>query len=42
MRPEGVTWFAGDLPEHEQKLVWATYYAPAAQLFSRNRDCKIT
>jgi len=24
MRPEGVTCFAGDLPEEEQKLVWAT------------------
>jgi len=36
MRPEGVTCFAGDLPEEEQKLVWATHYAPAADLFSRN------
>src|SRR5882757_9152198 len=27
MRPEGVTCFAGDLPEQEQKLVWATHYA---------------
>src|SRR5213595_3773379 len=36
MRPEGVTCFAGDLPEQEQKLVWATHYAPAADLFSRN------
>ena len=36
MRPEGVVCFAGDLPEHEQKLVWATHYAPAADLFSRN------
>ena len=31
-----MTCFAGDLPEHEQKLVWATHYAPAAELFSRN------
>src|SRR6201981_1451938 len=30
MRPEVVTCFAGDLPEEEQKLVWATHYAPAA------------
>src|SRR5437667_3481095 len=30
MRPEGVTCFAGDLPEQEQKLVWATHHAPAA------------
>ena len=36
MRPEGVTCFAGDLPEEEQKLVWATHYAPALDLFSRN------
>jgi pimeloyl-ACP methyl ester carboxylesterase len=36
MRPEGVACFAGDLPEQEQKLVWATHYAPAADLFSRN------
>jgi len=36
MRPEGVVCFAGDLPEQEQKLVWATHYAPAAELFSRN------
>jgi hypothetical protein len=26
----------GRPPEQEQKLVWATYYAPAADLFSRN------
>ena len=36
MKPEGVTCFAGDLPEQEQKFVWATHYAPAADLFSRN------
>ena len=36
MRPEGVVCFAGDLPEQEQRLVWATHYAPAADLFSRN------
>src|SRR5882762_692459 len=36
MKPEGVTCFAGDLPEEEQRLVWATHYAPAADLFSRN------
>jgi pimeloyl-ACP methyl ester carboxylesterase len=26
----------GDLPEQEQRLLWATHYAPAADLFSRN------
>jgi len=36
MRPEGVVCFAGNLPEEEQKVVWATHYAPAADLFSRN------
>jgi pimeloyl-ACP methyl ester carboxylesterase len=36
MRPEGVACFAGDLSEEEQKVVWATHYAPAADLFSRN------
>jgi pimeloyl-ACP methyl ester carboxylesterase len=34
MRPEGVACFAGDLPEEEQKLVWATHAAPAADLFN--------
>jgi pimeloyl-ACP methyl ester carboxylesterase len=36
MLPKGVECFAGDLPEEEQKVVWATHYAPAADLFSRN------
>jgi len=36
MRPEGVACFAGDLSEEDQKVVWATHYAPAADLFSRN------
>jgi pimeloyl-ACP methyl ester carboxylesterase len=36
MLPSGAACFAGDLPEAEQKLVWATHYAPAADLFSRN------
>jgi len=31
MKPEGVKAFAGDLPEEEQKLVWATNFAPAAE-----------
>ena len=35
MRPEGVACFAGDLPEEEQKLVWATHAAPAADLFNQ-------
>ena len=38
MRPEGIECFAGDLPEEEQKLVWATHYAPAADLF--DQECR--
>jgi len=34
MLPDGVKSFAGDLPEEEQKLVWATHYAPAVDLFN--------
>jgi pimeloyl-ACP methyl ester carboxylesterase len=34
--PDGIGCFAGDLPEAEQQLVWATHYAPAADLFARN------
>jgi pimeloyl-ACP methyl ester carboxylesterase len=35
MRPEGVACFAGDLSAQEQKLVWATHAAPAADLFDQ-------
>ncbi len=35
MKPEGVKHFAGDLPEQEQKVVWATHYAPAGDLFDQ-------
>ena len=38
MRPDGVASFAGDLPEQEQKLVWATQYPPAADLFTQKVD----
>jgi pimeloyl-ACP methyl ester carboxylesterase len=34
MQPEGVQAFAGDLPEPEQQLVWATHFAPDAGLFN--------
>ena len=34
--PDGVKFFAGDLPEDEQKVVWATHYAPNADLFNKN------
>jgi pimeloyl-ACP methyl ester carboxylesterase len=36
LKPEGIGCFAGDLSEQEQQLLWATHYAPAADLFSRN------
>jgi pimeloyl-ACP methyl ester carboxylesterase len=35
MLPSGVECFAGDLPEQEQKVVWATHAAPAADLFDQ-------
>ncbi len=34
--PDGIDCFAGDLPEAEQQLVWATQYVPDAGLFSRD------
>jgi len=33
---KGIKCFAGDLPEEEQKVVWATSFAPTAELFSKN------
>jgi pimeloyl-ACP methyl ester carboxylesterase len=36
LKPEGPACFAGDLSEQEQKLVYATHYPPAADLFNRN------
>jgi pimeloyl-ACP methyl ester carboxylesterase len=38
MRPEGVVCFAGDLPAQEQKIVWATHAAPAADLFTQKAE----
>jgi pimeloyl-ACP methyl ester carboxylesterase len=35
LRPSGVPEFAGDLPEPEQQLVWATQMAPLADLFGQ-------
>jgi pimeloyl-ACP methyl ester carboxylesterase len=37
LHPEGTRCFAGDLPEEEQKVVWATHYAPAADLFQQQQ-----
>ena len=36
LKPSGIGCFCGDLPEDEQKLVWATANPPAATLFSHN------
>ena len=36
MKPSGIGCFCGDLPEEEQQLVYATHYAPAADLVARN------
>jgi pimeloyl-ACP methyl ester carboxylesterase len=36
LKPEGVMYFAGDLSEQEQKLVFATQYAPDGGLFGQN------
>ncbi|MGD0557203.1 MAG: alpha/beta hydrolase [Streptosporangiaceae bacterium] len=35
MLPSGIGFFAGDLPEQEQKLVWATQGVPDADLFNQ-------
>jgi pimeloyl-ACP methyl ester carboxylesterase len=37
MLPDGIEFFAGDLPAAEQKLVWATHYAPVADLFQQQK-----
>src|SRR6185295_14028875 len=33
----GTEFFAGDLSEADQKLVWATHYAPVADLFQQQK-----
>src|SRR5690349_4394045 len=38
MLPEGVEYFAGDLSEEEKKVVWATHFAPATDLFTQKLD----
>jgi pimeloyl-ACP methyl ester carboxylesterase len=35
LRPDGIEYFAGDLPEPEQNLVWATQGVPATDLFDQ-------
>ena len=38
MLPSGIGCFAGDLPEQEQKVVWAAQGVPAADLFNQKLD----
>lgn len=38
MKPDGITYFAGDLPEQEQKAVWATQGVPFVELFNQKLD----
>ena len=37
MLPTGTEFFCGDLSEEEQKVVWATHYAPVYDLFHQQR-----
>jgi pimeloyl-ACP methyl ester carboxylesterase len=37
MLPNGTEFFCGDLSEEEQKLVWATHYAPVFDLFHQQK-----
>jgi pimeloyl-ACP methyl ester carboxylesterase len=38
LRPSGISAFAGDLPEAEQKVVWATQAVPVPDLFTQKLD----
>ncbi|HEY2507069.1 MAG TPA: alpha/beta hydrolase [Streptosporangiaceae bacterium] len=38
LRPDGIEYFAGDLPVKEQKEVWATQGVPAADLFAAKTE----
>jgi pimeloyl-ACP methyl ester carboxylesterase len=38
LKPDGIGCFAGDLPEAEQQLVWATQAVPAADVFNKRVD----
>jgi pimeloyl-ACP methyl ester carboxylesterase len=35
LKPDGIGYFAGDLPEAEQKVVWATQAVPVPDLFNQ-------
>ena len=38
LRPSGIGFFAGDLPEQEQRIVWATQGVPDVELFNQKVD----
>src|ERR1700733_14007329 len=38
LKPDGIGCFAGDLPEAEQKVVWATQAVPVPDLFNQKLD----
>ena len=38
MRPDGVACFAGDLSPEEKRVVYATHFAPALDLFTQKHD----
>jgi len=38
MQPDGIECFAGDLPEQEQKLIWATSEPVRGRFTRRNRE----
>ena len=38
LKADGIRFFAGDLPEAEQKLVWATQAGPVPDLFTQKVD----
>ena len=38
LKPDGIRCFAGDLPEAEQKVVWATQAGPVPDLFNQKLD----
>src|SRR5580704_17565037 len=38
LKPDGIKYFAGDLPEAEQKVVWATQSVPVPDLFAQKLD----
>jgi pimeloyl-ACP methyl ester carboxylesterase len=38
LRPGGLPFFAGDLPEQDQKLVWASQAVPVPDLFTHKAD----